>query len=169
MKIEKLSVGNHAGPEQGSCINEYVSFLAKEKWSDRPACMSRSISSFTMWINDKGDQKHRDTLMLMAPRLLNTVDFSKEAARAAIFSEFAFWNAEKAQGFAKSAKSAKYAKYAESAAKYAESAAEFAEFAKYAEFAAEYAEYAKSAKSAAEFRIACYDKAIQTLEKVLAV
>ena len=167
MKIEKLSVGSHVGPEQGSCINEYVSFLAKEKWSDRPACMSRSISSFTMWINDKGGQKHRDKLMLMAPRLLDTVDFSKEAARAAIFSEFAFWNAEKAQGFAKSAKSAKYAKYAESAA-------EYAEFAKYAEFAAEHAESAaesatESTAKYAEFRVECYDKAIQTLEKVLAV
>ena len=160
MKIEKLSVGSHVGPEQGSCINEYVSFLAKEKWSDRPACMSRSISSFTMWINDKGGQKHRDTLMLMAPRLLNTVDFSKEAARAAIFSEFAFWNAEKAQGFAKSAKSAKYAKYAAKSAKYAQSAA------KYAQSATESA--TESAAKYAEFRVECYDKAIQTLEKVLA-
>ena len=160
MKIEKLSVGSHAGPEQGSCINEYVSFLAKEKWSDRPACMSRSISSFTMWINDKGDQKHRDTLMLMAPRLLNTVDFSKEAARAAIFSEFAFWNAEKAQGFAKSA-----AKFA------AKFTAEFT--AEFAEFAAECAEYAESAaESAAEyakFKIELYDKAIETLEMALDV
>jgi hypothetical protein len=180
--IKSLSKGSHKSKAEGACIMELVSLLANEPWSYRPECASDSITTFCIWINDEGDQKHRDKLLVLAPQIVGTKDHRKEAARAKLYAEYASWcknqaaeyatefaeYAEYAEYAAKSAKSAKYAEYAaKSAAKsaeYAKSAAEYAKSA--AEFAKSAAEFAKSA---AEFRVKLYDKAIKCLEKVLAV
>jgi hypothetical protein len=194
-RITTLTVGNHETPEQGACIMEFVSLLAHESWSDKPVCASKSITAFCVWINDNGDQSHRDKLLLLAPQIVNTRDWKKEAKRAKLFSEFALWNKEKAESFGKSA--AKHTEFAECTAKYAaksvESAAQSAKFAAesadYAECAAKYAiqsaEYVDSAAEAtaryaldsveyampksAKFKKKLYDKAIETLKAVLNV
>jgi hypothetical protein len=183
MNIEKLSVGSHKSVEKGACVMELVSLLANEPWSDRPACASASITSWCIWINDSGDQAHRDILLSLAPQIVGTRDWKKEPARAALFSDFAQDMAKYAAEYAEYA--AKYAKYAaESAAEYArsakyaaESAAEYAEYAarsaEYAESAAESAaksaEYAESAAKSAAFRKTMFDQAIEVLKKCLAV
>jgi hypothetical protein len=144
---------------------ELVSLLANEPWSYRPECASDSITTFCIWINDEGDQKHRDKLLVLAPQIVGTKDHRKEAARAKLYAEYASWCKDQATEFAAEYATEFAAEYAD---KYAKSAAEFAEFA--AEFAAEYADkYAKSAAEFAEFRVKLYDKAIECLEKVLAV
>jgi len=33
-----LSHGSHTSPKEGACVMEYVSVLAGEPWTDRPAC-----------------------------------------------------------------------------------------------------------------------------------
>ena len=148
--IKKLSIGNHESVEDGACIMELVSYMANEPWSDTPQCASPSITSFCIWINDSGDQEHRDRLLVLAPKIINTRDYKKEPERANLFAEYALWCA----GEAKSAKSVKYAaEYAEYAAESATQSAQYA------------AEYAKSAA----FRKKLYGKAIKTLEKVLDV
>ena len=166
-EIKSLSVGKHSSAEEGACVMEFVSLLANEPFSDRPRCASSSITSFCIWINDNGDQEHRDRLLVLAPRIVGTTDYKKEPARAKLYSEFAFWNMEKAKGFAKAAKAASHAhasaEYAKNAAEYAKDAAKNAKNA--AEYAKDAAEYAKDAA----FKKELYDKAIETLEKVLAV
>ena len=110
----KLSKGSHKGQNDGACIMELVSYLAKEPWSDHPACASESVTAFAIWINDSGDQSHRDQLLELAPKIVNTRDWKKEAKRASIFADYALWCA-KETGFAQYA-----AQYAQSAAKSAQ-------------------------------------------------
>jgi hypothetical protein len=98
--IQSLSVGSHKKQEDGACIMELVSLLANEPWSDRPLCADPAITYFCIWINDSGDQKHRDALLLLAPQIVGTRDFKKASARAKLFSDFAFWNADRAKQFA---------------------------------------------------------------------
>jgi hypothetical protein len=186
--IEKLSTGAHKaqGTDNQACIMELVSVLANEPWSDRPACASPAITSFCIWINDSGTQAHRDKLLLLAPKIVGTKDYKKDPARAQFFAEYAKWcseraaksAAESAEWAAKwAARSAEWA--AESAARSAAESAESAEYAarsaEYAAESAESAEYAaKSAVSAesaewAKIKTIIFDKAIEALERVLAV
>jgi len=152
----KLSKGSHSGT-YGACVMELVSYLANEPWSDHPQCASKSITNLAIWINDTGDQTHRDILQELAGKIINTSDWKKEPARAKLYSKFALWCSKEA---------AKYAKYAaaESAAKYAEYAAKYAEYA--AESAAKSAKYAEYA---AEFRQTLYKRAIETLVAAIEV
>ena len=156
-----LTKGQHKyskKPEDGACIMELVSYMANEPWSDAPQCASSSITSFCIWINDSGDQEHRDRLLVLAPKIINTRDYKKEPERANLFAEYALWCA----GEAKSAKSVKSA--AEYAAEYAAKSAEYA-----AESATQSAQYAAEYAKSAAFRKKLYGKAIKTLEKVLDV
>lgn len=140
MNIKKLSTGSHKSLDDGACIMELVSYLAKEPWSDHPQCASESITRFCIWINDSGDQSHRDELMTLAPKIINTRDWKKEPTRAAIFADYALWCSGEAKP---------YAKYA-------------------TEYAKAAAEHAKAAAESIAFRIKLYDKAIETLKKALA-
>src|SRR5262245_20067207 len=67
-----LSPGQHAGPTpaNGACVMEFVSYLAGERWSDRPRCVCLPIRRFTMALNDCGPQSLRDALLARAPRLI---------------------------------------------------------------------------------------------------
>jgi hypothetical protein len=67
-----LSPGQHAGPTpaHGACVMEFVSYVAGERWSDRPKCVCLPIRRFTMALNDCGPQSLRDALLARAPRLI---------------------------------------------------------------------------------------------------
>jgi hypothetical protein len=67
-----LSPGQHAGPTpaNGACVMEFVSYIAGERWSDRPKCVCLPIRRFTMALNDCGPQSLRDALLARAPRLV---------------------------------------------------------------------------------------------------
>lgn len=82
-----LSAGSHTCPLEGMCVMEMVSFLAGEKWSDRPACSSAVISKFAQIINDKTGQEGRDHLQLYIPKLLGTASPKHEKARC----EYLVW------------------------------------------------------------------------------
>src|ERR1700677_275045 len=90
----KLSKGSHTSTD-GACVMELVSYLANEPWSDHPQCASKSITVLAIWINDAGDQAHRDTLQELAGKIINTYDWKKEPARAKLYSEFALWCSKK--------------------------------------------------------------------------
>ena len=47
-----LGRGPHATPDEGRCAMEWVSYLAGEPHSDRPACVSPALRSFCVALND---------------------------------------------------------------------------------------------------------------------
>ena len=85
-----LSPGQHAGPTpaSGACVMEFVSYLAGERWSDRPKCVCLPIRRFTMALNDCGPQSLRDALLERAPRLIEEECAQRLATcRAEFFSD----------------------------------------------------------------------------------
>ncbi len=77
-----LKEGKHASMDQGACVMELVSFLAKEPWSDHPACACPVLTRQAMRFNDRVDHETRQRLKVLIPLLLNSRDPSKERARA---------------------------------------------------------------------------------------
>jgi len=164
MNLEKISLssGKHSNIDHGACVMEMVSYLANERWSDHPQCASPSITSLAIWINDNGDQEHRDVLKTMASKIVNTKDWKKEPARAKIYAKFAQWASDRA------------GEHSKLSAECAKSSTEHAKFsAKYVVFSTKYAIYAVedavfSAKYV-EYRKTLFNKAIETLEKAITV
>lgn len=73
--------GKHRRPEDGSCLMEYVSVLAGERFSDRPRCTPRVLARLARHANDRlrpeivGGRKRRDVrrdLLPLAPGLIDT-------------------------------------------------------------------------------------------------
>jgi hypothetical protein len=73
-EIEKiaLSVGNHKSIDQGACIMELVSYVADEPWSDQPKCVCPILTTYTITLNDRFNDEHRQRLKSFIPLLLNT-------------------------------------------------------------------------------------------------
>ena len=80
-----LKKGSHKNFEDGACIMEMVSYLANEPWSDRPQCVCPRLTSFAISYNDKVDDRRRQELKILIPKLINSRDPSKEKARIDLF------------------------------------------------------------------------------------
>jgi hypothetical protein len=67
-----LSQGNHDKPEDGMCVMEMASYLAREPWSDHPQCVSPVIAAFCRSWNDALDDETRQRLKPYAFKVVGT-------------------------------------------------------------------------------------------------
>jgi hypothetical protein len=67
-----LSAGKHDKPEDGMCVMEMASYLAREPWSDAPACVSPVIAAFCRSWNDALDEETRQRLKPYAFKVVGT-------------------------------------------------------------------------------------------------
>ncbi len=77
-----LARGAHATPEDGRCAMEWVSYLADEPHSDRPACVSPVLRAFCVAFNDWLPRTARQRLRPYLTRTIGTVDDGLDEARA---------------------------------------------------------------------------------------
>jgi hypothetical protein len=76
--IPPLGHGSHDSIVDGCCIMEAVAFVAREPWSDNPACACPVISAFLRSWNDALPDEERDTLL--RPLILRLVGTRSDAA-----------------------------------------------------------------------------------------
>lgn len=74
--LPMLQTGGHQDPSKGACLMEYVSMIAGETFSDRPACTDAIVSEVAIRTNDfypsdDVERRSRD-LTPFIPRLVNT-------------------------------------------------------------------------------------------------
>jgi hypothetical protein len=82
-RIGPLKVGAHEGHD-AMCIMEAVAFVARESWSDQPACASKVIGAFLRSWNDSLDDDTRDRLLRpLIQRLIGTAGDDKLENRRA--------------------------------------------------------------------------------------
>ncbi|HEY2223739.1 hypothetical protein [Actinomycetospora sp.] len=68
-----LAAGRHRSPASGSCVMEYASVLAGERWSDRPRCTDLALAELARRVNDDVRREARPALALLAPGLVGAV------------------------------------------------------------------------------------------------
>lgn len=87
-----LTRGRHVDPAAGSCLMEYVSVLAGERFSDRPRCTHPLLAWAARRVNDTVGDTVRPELAVLAPDLIGTRIHRRRArtvVRAAIYVELA--------------------------------------------------------------------------------
>jgi hypothetical protein len=74
LRIESLPLepGSHSSPEQGVCIVELASILARERFSDEPDCVCAVIGAFLRSWNDRASYVDRQRLRPYAERIVGT-------------------------------------------------------------------------------------------------
>lgn len=77
-----LEVGAHASPKAGFCVMELAAYLAHEKHSDHPQCVSPVLGAFLRKWNDSVEDEFRQKLKPYAARVLNTAGDGKDERRA---------------------------------------------------------------------------------------
>jgi hypothetical protein len=82
-KLPELHIdgGAHDQFEKGHCAMELVSWLAGEKFSDRPSCTSPVLSSFLVRLNDGLPEDLRQELKPYLPRVIGTAGDGQDEAR----------------------------------------------------------------------------------------
>jgi hypothetical protein len=69
-----LAEGAHTSPQSGACAMEYVSYLAGEEWSDRPACVHPAIAETARVVNDCAGDEERQKLLPLLVRTMGTAE-----------------------------------------------------------------------------------------------
>ena len=78
-----LKSGSHDSPEDGMCVMELSSYIAREPWSDHPACVSPVLGAFLRSWNDSLDEDIRQKLKPYSSRVIGTAgDTAKDEQRA---------------------------------------------------------------------------------------
>ena len=65
-----LSAGRHRNAKRGACFMEYASYLAGERWSDRPACTHPALASLARLVNDLTSDDARSRLSTLIPSVV---------------------------------------------------------------------------------------------------
>ena len=65
-----LSRGKHRNPRKGACFMELASFLAGERWSDRPACTHPLLAALARQVNDRTSDANRQRLAGLIPSVI---------------------------------------------------------------------------------------------------
>src|ERR1700712_4186551 len=65
-----LDAGAHRDAEAGSCLMEYVSVLAGERFTDRPRCTHPALAAVAWQVNDAVSHEARQELGLRAVDLV---------------------------------------------------------------------------------------------------
>ncbi len=71
-----LSRGKHRSPRRGACFMELASYLAGERWSDKPACTHPLLAHLARLVNDLTEDAERPRLATLIPAVigLNSTD-----------------------------------------------------------------------------------------------
>ena len=77
-----LAYGTHATPDDGRCAMEWVSYLAGERHSDQPACVSPVLRAFCTTLNDNLEDGPRQRLRPYLTRTIGTADDGLDEARS---------------------------------------------------------------------------------------
>ena len=85
--IPVLSRGKHRNPRRGGCFMEMASYLAGERWSDRPACTHPLLAAVARDVNDYTSDAGRSRLVGLIPSVIGlTGDDLHIDARIALVS-----------------------------------------------------------------------------------
>ena len=76
-----LQAGGHSSPEQGLCVMEAVAYMAGEKHSDMPQCVSPVLRAYGMRLNDSLPDDQRQALKQFVPALIGTAGDGLDQAR----------------------------------------------------------------------------------------
>jgi len=68
--VPQLSRGKHRSPRKGACFMELASYLAGERWSDRPSCTHPLLSALARLVNDHTTDAGRDALSPLVPSVI---------------------------------------------------------------------------------------------------
>lgn len=68
--LPMLARGKHRNPRRGACFMELASFLAGERWSDRPACTHPLLAHLARLVNDLTSDAARPRLAVMVPSVI---------------------------------------------------------------------------------------------------
>lgn len=71
--LPMLSRGKHRNPRRGACFMELASFLAGERWSDRPRCTHPLLAHLARLVNDCTSDAARPALATMIPSVIGLV------------------------------------------------------------------------------------------------
>jgi len=83
-----LDRGGHSSFNDGTCFNEWVSWLAGEPFSDAPQCVSPVLRRYTIALNDRWDDDQRQALIPYGPRVIGTGGDGKDQVRQEIAARF---------------------------------------------------------------------------------
>ena len=65
-----LSPGKHRNPRKGACFMEFASYLAGERWSDRPACTHSALAELARAVNDHIGDEARQSILPLVPEVI---------------------------------------------------------------------------------------------------
>ena len=68
--VPELSIGKHRSPKQGACFMEMASYLAGERWSDRPKCTHPLLGGLARVVNDHTTDDGRSRLIELIPAVI---------------------------------------------------------------------------------------------------
>jgi hypothetical protein len=68
--LPMLGRGKHRNPRKGACFMELASYLAGERWSDRPACTHRLLAHLARLVNDCTSDAARPLLAPLIPSVI---------------------------------------------------------------------------------------------------
>jgi hypothetical protein len=72
--VPVLSRGRHRSPRSGACFMEFASFLAGERWSDKPACTDAALAHLARGVNDLVSDGARSRLTPLIPSVIGVLD-----------------------------------------------------------------------------------------------
>lgn len=68
--VPQLARGKHRSPRKGACFMELASYLAGERWSDRPSCTHPLLAALARLVNDHTSDEGRDALGPLVPSVI---------------------------------------------------------------------------------------------------
>ena len=77
--VPVLSRGKHRSPKGGACFMELASYLAGERWSDRPTCTHPLLGEVARNVNDRTSDSARP---LLSPLIPEVIGLTSEDPRA---------------------------------------------------------------------------------------
>ncbi len=77
-----LTTGAHESPDAGMCVMEMSAYIAGERWSDNPVCVSPVLGAFLRSFNDGLADEPRQRLKPYAKRVIGTANDGKDQKRA---------------------------------------------------------------------------------------
>jgi hypothetical protein len=77
-----LASGGHSGPDNGACLLEWASYVAREPWSDHPECVCPVLGSFGRNLNDVLPDAKRQLLKQFVPASVQAYAEATDEQRA---------------------------------------------------------------------------------------
>lgn len=68
--VPVLSRGKHRNPRKGACFMEFASYLAGERWSDKPSCTQPLLAGLARLVNDNVGDESRSSLVPLIPEVV---------------------------------------------------------------------------------------------------